>query len=156
MSSLSPPVICLCLIFISSSTGNRHPYFLSSSLRLPASRIHSRYSLVARVVRGTASYVRRLWEILLPLNPCEARLDDGFVCLRERERRRRGREGGLLWLLWWLNQTTAFSSVLPAATVLWLRLHRRSWCPVPSSLARHHTAHEWKLWSWRIMSLCLH
>lgn len=54
--------------------------------------IHGRYSLVAPVQRGTPSYVGRLWEILMALNPCEARLDDGFVCLCQREKERQKRE----------------------------------------------------------------
>lgn len=53
---------------------------------------HDCYSLAARVVRGAASYFGGLWEIFLSLNPCEVRLDDGFVCLCERERKTK--EGG--------------------------------------------------------------
>lgn len=71
-----------------------------------------------------------------------------YVSVWEGKKEREGGEekvAGLMWFLWWQNQTTAFSSVLPAATVLWLRSHHRHWCPVSSSLAVHHTEHNWLL-----------
>lgn len=51
-------------------------------------------------MRGAASYFGGLWEIFLSLNPCEVRLDDGFVCLCERERERQKREGN------WVDMVT--------------------------------------------------